>query len=207
MHDVGVPLHHHEIRHANRSEPSDPPHIISTQIHQHPMLGQLLLIGSELLGQGLVLFRGNPPGPGAGDGPDGDRPILHSHQDLRRGPDQIQAVQLQEIEVGRGVDGAQDPIEIEGAALEGHAQALAQDHLKCVPRPDVFPDPLHPLLKSISRQATGKGRVFRRLRFEIQGRKGRPCLQTPDQLPGPTPTLIVSGPKLRLGKVGIDRNG
>ena len=45
MHDVGEALDGMELLHLNRAEPADLPQIVPPQVHQHIVLGQLLLIG------------------------------------------------------------------------------------------------------------------------------------------------------------------
>ena len=68
MHDVGEALDGMELLHLNRAEPADLPQIVPPQVHQHIVLGQLLLIGEQLLLHGPVLLRGLSSGPCARQG-------------------------------------------------------------------------------------------------------------------------------------------
>ena len=83
MHDVGEALDGVELLHPDRAEPADFPQIVAPQIHQHVVLGQLLLIGQQLFLQGPVLFRGLPSGAGARQGEGVEHPVLQLHQGFR----------------------------------------------------------------------------------------------------------------------------
>ena len=84
MHDVGVALDEHQPVHFHAAEVADPAHIVAAQVHQHHVLGALLLIVEHLLGQRLVFFLRGPARAGSGDGPVLHLAAMHADQQLRR---------------------------------------------------------------------------------------------------------------------------
>src|SRR5947207_2668149 len=81
---VGVALDGEQVRDAHAAEPRHPPHVVPPQIHEHHVLGALLLVGAQLVGERVVLLAGAAARAGAGDGPDGDLAPLHPDQHFRR---------------------------------------------------------------------------------------------------------------------------
>ena len=65
MHDVRVPLDLHDVRELDRAVIGDPADIVATQVHEHDVLGPLLGIGEQFLGQRAILGLGaaSPAGP------------------------------------------------------------------------------------------------------------------------------------------------
>ena len=46
--DVAVPLEDHLLRDAHAAEAADAAHVVAAQVHEHDVLGALLLVGQEL---------------------------------------------------------------------------------------------------------------------------------------------------------------
>ena len=84
MHHVAEALDLHEPRYPNRPGLGHPAYVVPPQVHEHQMLGPLLLVLQQLGGETLVLSGIEPPPPRARDGAGRDRSILHSDQRLWR---------------------------------------------------------------------------------------------------------------------------
>ena len=64
VHDVAEPLHLHELGDVHGSGHADLGEVVARQVHQHQVLGAFLLVGQQLLGQGLVRLHGLARGAG-----------------------------------------------------------------------------------------------------------------------------------------------
>ena len=62
--------------------------VVAPQVDQHDVLGSLLGVGQQLLGQGAVLGLVGAAAPRARQRPDRHHAVLDPHQDLRRAADQ-----------------------------------------------------------------------------------------------------------------------
>ena len=89
VHDVGVALDGHELVDLDAADPGDPPEVVSAQVDEHDMLGPLLGVLEELVGQQPVLLFGLPPPSRPGDGPQLGHALLEADHDLRRGADEV----------------------------------------------------------------------------------------------------------------------
>ena len=89
-----------------------------------------------------------PARPGAGNRTHRDLAVLQTHQDLRRGTDDLEVRQVQEEHIRRGVEAAQGAIQVQRPRLEGDAQALRDHHLHAVPVQDVAFDPFYRRLET-----------------------------------------------------------
>ena len=67
----------------------------------------------ELVGELPVLLLVLPPPPRPGDGLELRDPLLEADHDLRRGADEVHLLKAEEEEVGRGIDVAERPVEID----------------------------------------------------------------------------------------------
>jgi hypothetical protein len=56
---------------------------------------------------------------GAGDRPHGDVAVLEAHQDLRRGADHLEVLEVEEEHVGRRVEAADRPVQRQRLAPKG----------------------------------------------------------------------------------------
>src|SRR5687768_15221682 len=138
MEHVTVPLNVHEAGNADGTVPRDAADIVSAEVDEHEVLGALFRIGEEVLGEGGVLFVGGAAYAGAGDGPYDDTAVLDPHEDLRRRPNQRDAIELEEIQIWRRVERAKGAVEVERIGLERHGEPLAEDYLEGVTGGDVF---------------------------------------------------------------------
>ena len=101
-----------------RAELADLAQVIAAQVHQHVVLGQLLLVGQQFLFQSLVLLVGLAAGPGTGQGEGVEHAVLQLHQRLRGGPGHLH-VRPGEVEhVGGGVRGPQDAVGVQQASRQ-----------------------------------------------------------------------------------------
>ena len=117
---------------AHAAHFGNPADIVAAKIEQHQMLGALLGIGQQLIGERLILFGRCPAWPCAGNRPDGDLAVANPDQNLGARSDHGEAAEIQIIEEGGGIDPAQRPIKREGGERERRLEALAQHHLKDV---------------------------------------------------------------------------
>ena len=87
VHDVRVALERHELRHAHAADLRDAADVVAAEVHEHDVLGALLLVAPQLLGQPLILVRRRAAPPRAGDRVRLDVPALDAHEHLGRGAD------------------------------------------------------------------------------------------------------------------------
>ena len=107
VHHVREALEPHELRHAHRSVLADAADVVAAEIDEHHVLGALLLVALQLLGQPQVLFGVPAARPRAGDRMRLDARAFDAHQHLRRRADDRHAAHADEIHVGRRVHVAQ----------------------------------------------------------------------------------------------------
>ena len=104
------------------------------------MLGALLLVAPQLLGEAQVFLVVAPARPRAGDRMRLDAPALDADQHLGRRADDREPAHPDEIHVGRRVDVAQRAIDGERVGLDVGLEALRQDGLVDVARGDALLD-------------------------------------------------------------------
>ena len=99
-----VALDRHQLGDLDAADLADAPQVVAAEVHQHHVLGALLLARSQLLLHPPVgrLIAASPPG--ARNWPVAQLATLHRHQDLRRCAEDGRRGQLEEIHVGRGVE-------------------------------------------------------------------------------------------------------
>jgi len=112
------------------------------------VLGALLLVGQQFGGQRRIFFRGDAALAGAGNRPDGDAITFEAHQNLRRGADDMEILEIEVEHVGRRVEAAQRAVERQWAGVEGFGHALREDDLHDVALGDVFLGFQHGLLEA-----------------------------------------------------------
>ncbi len=103
MHDMAVALDHHLLGDADRADLGDAADVVAAEVEQHQMLGLLLGVGQQLLGQPRVLGRVAPRGACAGDRPDGDLAVAQPHQDLGARPDHAKPPKSRKNRNGEGL--------------------------------------------------------------------------------------------------------
>ena len=135
---MGIALHVHEARGAHAPDLRDPPDVVPSQIHQHHVLGPVLLALPQLPLQRLVLGAGAPAMAGPRDGPKGDPGPGDSNQDLGRAPGKGALAILEEEHVGGGIQDPERAIDVEGAHGGVRLQPVRQHHLDDVPGADVL---------------------------------------------------------------------
>ena len=129
MHDVGEPLEAHELRDAHRAVGADAADVVSAQIDEHHVLGALLLVAFELLGQAKILFRAAPARAGPRDRMRLDMRPLDADQHFRRRPDEGDATHSDEIHVRRRVDVPERAVNGERIGGDLGFEALREHHL------------------------------------------------------------------------------
>ena len=173
MHDVAVELDRVALGHRDRADLGDPADVVAAQVEQHEVLGQLLGVAQQVLGQARVLGGVGAARPGAGDRPDGDPAAAQAHQDLRARADHGEAVQVEEEEEGRGVEPPERAVEREGRQGEGQGEALGQHDLEDVAGEDVLLAPLDHGVEGLAGHVGGRlrqvGGALGRLAPERQG--------------------------------------
>ena len=95
-----VALERHVGRHLHAAVGRDAADVIASQIDEHHVLGALLLVALQLLGEPHVLFLAAPPRPRAGNRMRFDATPFDAHQHLRRGADDRPPAHADEIHVG-----------------------------------------------------------------------------------------------------------
>ena len=101
---VAVALDLHVLAHGHGAGAAHPSEIVTAEIDQHHVLGPLLRILLELLGQDLVLARIDAPWPRARDRMGGQLVALRLEQELRRGADDLELRRTDEEEIWARVD-------------------------------------------------------------------------------------------------------
>ena len=95
MHDVGVSLHLHELRHLDGARRADAAQVVAGQVDEHQVLGPFLRVGQELPLERRVLRRAPPASPRAGQGPD-DRPsVARLHVHLGGSPEELEVLEVE----------------------------------------------------------------------------------------------------------------
>ena len=91
--------------------PAHPAEVVPAEVDEHDVLGLLLRVALELLGEELVLGRRRPARPGAGDRVGGQAVALDLEEELRARPDDLERRGPDEEEIGARVDPAQGAVE------------------------------------------------------------------------------------------------
>jgi hypothetical protein len=107
------------------------------------VLCPLLLVRQKLRGQSVVVFRGFPPPARPGDRPDTGAGAMKGHQQLRRGPHQVEVAEAEEEHVRRRIDRAQGAIHGQRMRLDLGRKPQRRHHLNAVPGDDVLFDSLN----------------------------------------------------------------
>ncbi len=89
MHDVRVPLDEHQPVHLDGPKLAHSAHVVAAQVHQHHVLGALLLVVEHLVGHRLVFLFSSPARAGSGNRPVLHLALVHAHQQLRRRSGQL----------------------------------------------------------------------------------------------------------------------
>ena len=134
MHHPAVAVHAQQVLHTAGARTADPGDVVTSQVHEHDVLGDLLGVGAQLqlqAGVSLVVHRAvgvQPARPGPSDGADGDPATAHRVQQRRlRGSAEELEVRGGQVEhVGAGIGVAQHVVggqrigAVNGEAARGH---------------------------------------------------------------------------------------
>ena len=132
MRDVREALRLHEPLDVHRARAADAREVVAAEVDEHHVLGAVLLRCEQPLGvAGAGLRR-------AGDRVQARARALGLDERLRRGADQGQVAELEQEEVGRRVDAAERPVELERARGGRALGALGEDDLEGVAGADVL---------------------------------------------------------------------
>ena len=83
MHDVGVPLDLHELRHLDSAGLGNTTDVVAPQVDQHDVLGDLFLVCQEIGGIRLIFRLCRAARPRTGNRMVGDSRAFQPHQQLR----------------------------------------------------------------------------------------------------------------------------
>ena len=182
---VRVGLHGHQLVDADAAVLADAAEVVAPQVHQHHVLGALLGVGQQLVGQLAV---GAAARAGAGDRAQLHAPAAHLHERLRRGAGDLEVPEVEEVHVGAGVDRAQAAVDRERLDRAVRGPALRGDHLVGVAGVDVLDRPPH-----------GGGVA---VRAEVGEELGRLLAAAPDPRDRAGELLAHVGDRVRRGLVG-----
>ena len=115
--DVAVALDRAVARHRHRARPRNAPHVVAPQVDEHDVLGVLLGVARQLVGDRRVLGGVAAARPGAGDRVGRQAVALHLEEELGAGADDLEGAGPDEEEVGARVDPPERTVE--GEAVEG----------------------------------------------------------------------------------------
>jgi hypothetical protein len=120
--DVAVALDLHVFRDGHRARPAHAAEVVASEVDEHHVLGALLRVALELLGEQLILAGIRAARPGAGDRVRRQTIPLGLQKQLGRGADDLEAGGPDEEQVRTRVDASQRTIErdaIERGARRG----------------------------------------------------------------------------------------
>ena len=150
MHDVRVALERHVGRDAHAAVLGDAPHVVATEIDEHHVLGALLFVALQLLGETQILFLVAAARTRARDRVRLDATPLDSHQHFRRRPDDRPAADAQEVHVGRRIHVPKRTIDGERVGSDRRFESLRQHDLIDVAGRDVLLGRPHHLLELLA---------------------------------------------------------
>ncbi len=122
------------------------------------MLGALLLVGEQLLGDAPVLLGARAARARAGDRARLDSPVVDGHERLGAGAGDLEVAEVEEVHVRARVDRAQAAVDRERLDRDLRRPALARDDLVGVAGVDVLDDPLDHALELLARHVARPGR-------------------------------------------------
>src|SRR4029079_3961439 len=131
--DLHQPRHTHGARLRNATD------IVPPEIDQHDVLGPLLLVGQQLLGQLGVVLRIGAAWTRAGDWMGGDDAFLDPHQQLRGRADDTVITDVEVEHVRAWVYRPQRPVNGEWVSRSRDVDSLGEHHLEDVAGRDVLP--------------------------------------------------------------------
>ena len=109
--DVAVALDLHVLAGGHGARPRDAAEVVAPEVHEHHVLGALLGVAAQLVGQAVVLGRRRAARPRAGDGVRGHAVADDLEQQLGARADDLERGRAGEEQVRRRVDAAQRAIQ------------------------------------------------------------------------------------------------
>ncbi len=164
-----VPLHDHQLGHGHGAILGDAADIVAPQIQKHAVLCELLFVMQQVIRQSAFFVRRSTSRSCPRNGSNGDSRVLYPHEHLRGRAHEAHPVELQKIQIGRGIQAAQSPVDVEGSRPQSDAESLAEHNLEGISGPDILTDPLHPLLVLLPRRST----LERGIRMGFVGQRKR----------------------------------
>ena len=126
---------------VDRAVLADAAEVVAAEVDEHHVLGALLLVGEQLVGDPLVLLERRAARARAGDRARRDVAAGDGEQRLGRGADDLEVHEVQEVHVRGRVDDAQAAVDAERVEVELGGPALRRHDLEGVARVDVLDDP------------------------------------------------------------------
>jgi len=103
MHEVRVALDVGEAIDPHRPRGGDAAHVVPPEVHQHHVLGDLLLVVQQFVLQFEVLGFVDAASPGARDRSIADQSVVDSHQHLGRRTDDLNVTESSRYMYGEGL--------------------------------------------------------------------------------------------------------
>ena len=144
MRDVGEPLDLHAPRNVDGAGAADARQVVAAEVDEHHVLRTVLFGGEEPLDVSLGRLGG------ACDRAEARAPVLAGDEPLGRGPDERQAVELQQEQVRRRVHPAEGAVDLERRRRGRTLGPLGRDALEHIARDDVALDLPHHLLVALA---------------------------------------------------------
>src|ERR1700722_562748 len=101
---MAVTLDEETVGHLDRADLGDATDVVAAEIEQHEMLRSLLRVGQKFCRQSFVLSRTCAAWAGAGNRADHHFAVAYAHQDFGARADDLKAAEIEEAEIGRGID-------------------------------------------------------------------------------------------------------
>ena len=179
---VRVGLDGHERVDVHGAELAHAAEVVAAEVDEHHVLGALLLVGQQLLGDRLVVVDRRAARAGAGDRPRRDVAAGDRDQRLGRGADDLEVLEVEEVHVRRRVDGAQAAVDRERLDRHLGRPALAGHDLERVAGVDVLDDAGDVRLELLARHVGLELRLRAGLRGRVRERAGEPLADLADPL-------------------------
>ena len=156
MHHVRVGLDGHERVDLDRAVLAHPAEVVAPEVDEHDVLGALLLVGEQALGDPRVLGLVGAARARAGDRAGRHVAAGHGEQRLGARAGDLEVAEVQEVHVRARVDDPQPPVDRERVGVEVGAPALRGDDLEGVARVHVLDDPRDHRLELLARHVRGE---------------------------------------------------
>ncbi len=166
VHHVRVALDLHPVGDLDGAGLRDAADVVAAEVDQHHVLGELLGVGEQLVGERRVGLARGAARAGAGDRAQRHRLAFLAHQDLGRGADDVEVVEVVVEHVRRRVERAQRAVERQRRRRERPREALREHDLHHVAGGDVLLRPPHRGLEAVGAE------FARRLRERAAGLVG-----------------------------------